>query len=251
MTPDHSDSGDFDTLLRVALDMEARRAPLQRPRWNVPRELEAFWIASLITGADENILKPVSPGEPPAQAEPVSRRSGEPWSATALQGGAEEVSQGLIVDELTREVRVDGRPVALTDREFDLLALLVRSPGQVFSRGQLFEHVWGSRPEWQDEVSVTEHVRRLRQKVEHDPERPRWITTVRGVGWRFVAAGVGDAAGPSRFDLWAERTRLTEKRLESIELGARERRTPMDGVMLELVEEIRRLRAVIAQLENQ
>jgi hypothetical protein len=138
----------------------------------------------------------------------------------------------LIVDELTGEVRVDGRPVALTDKEFDLLALLVRSPGQVFSRGQLFEHVWGSRPNWHDEATVTQHVRQVRHKVEHDPEHPRWITTVRGVGWRFDAVGWGKAAWPSRFDLWAERTHLTEKRLESTELGARERRTPMDRVIL-------------------
>jgi DNA-binding winged helix-turn-helix (wHTH) protein len=251
MTPDHIDSGELDTLLRVALEMEARRAPLDRPHWNGPRELDAFWIASLhriaslITGADENILKPVSSGEPQAQAESVSRRRGEP------QGGAEEVSQGLIVDEVTREVRVNGRPISLTVKEFDLLAFLVRSPGQVFSRKQLLEHVWGSRPEWQDEAIVIEHVRRVRRKVEHDPEHPRWITSVRGVGWRFDAAGVGDAARPSPFDLRAYRTHLTEERLESIERGARERRTLMDRVMLELVGEIRRLRAVITQLQNQ
>jgi DNA-binding response OmpR family regulator len=92
---------------------------------------------------------------------------------------------GLKVDELTREVRIDGKTVELTAKEFDLLAFLVQSPRQVFSRGQLLEHVWSSRSEWQDEATVTEHVRRVRHKVESDPEHPRWITTVRGVGYRF------------------------------------------------------------------
>jgi DNA-binding response OmpR family regulator len=97
----------------------------------------------------------------------------------------EEVANGLKLNELTREVFVEGRAVELTAKEFDLLAFLVRSPRQVFSRGQLLEHVWSSRSEWQDEATVTEHVRRVRHKVEKDPERPRWITTVRGVGYRF------------------------------------------------------------------
>jgi len=85
----------------------------------------------------------------------------------------------------TREVHVDGVRVDLTAKEFDLLAFLVRSPRYVFSRAQLLEQVWSSRSEWQDEATVTEHVRRLRLKIESDPERPRWIVTVRGVGYRF------------------------------------------------------------------
>ena len=94
-------------------------------------------------------------------------------------------TEGLHLDERTREVTVDGSPVDLTAKEFDLLAFLVRSPRQVFSRGQLLEHVWSSRSEWQDEATVTEHVRRVRHKVEKDPEHPKWITTVRGVGYRY------------------------------------------------------------------
>ncbi|MHB1536141.1 MAG: winged helix-turn-helix domain-containing protein [Acidimicrobiales bacterium] len=59
------------------------------------------------------------------------------------------------------------------------------SPRQVFSRAQLLEHVWASRTDWQDEATVTEHVRRLRRKVEKDPDRPLWIVAVLGVGYRF------------------------------------------------------------------
>jgi DNA-binding response OmpR family regulator len=55
----------------------------------------------------------------------------------------------------------------------------------VFSRQQLLEHVWASSSEWQSEATVTEHVRRLRRKVEEDPDQPRWVTTARGVGYRF------------------------------------------------------------------
>jgi DNA-binding response OmpR family regulator len=143
-------------------------------------------VLGLRLGADDYLAKPFSPVELVARVESVLRRSGGRGSGSAAQdGGAEDSSKGLKVNELTREVRVDGQPVVLTAKEFDLLAFLVRSPRQVFSRGQLLEHVWASRPEWQDEATVTEHVRRVRHKVEHDPEHPRWITTVRGVGYRY------------------------------------------------------------------
>jgi len=73
----------------------------------------------------------------------------------------------------------------LTPKEFDLLAFLAASPRQVFSRGQLLEQVWDSSAEWQDPSTVTVHIRRLRQKIEKDPEQPRTITTAWGVGYRF------------------------------------------------------------------
>jgi DNA-binding response OmpR family regulator len=142
-------------------------------------------VLGLRLGADDYLAKPFSPVELVARVESVLRRSGSRSPGPAPQDGADDTGKGLRVDELTREVRVDGRHVALTAKEFDLLAFLVRSPRQVFSRGQLLEHVWSSRPEWQDEATVTEHVRRVRHKVEHDPEHPRWITTVRGVGYRY------------------------------------------------------------------
>jgi two-component system, OmpR family, phosphate regulon response regulator PhoB len=143
-------------------------------------------VLGLRLGADDYLAKPFSPVELVARVESVLRRSGGRGSGSAAQDGvAADSSRGLWVDEPTREVRVDGEPVVLTAKEFDLLAFLVRSPRQVFSRGQLLEHVWASRSEWQDEATVTEHVRRVRHKVEHDPEHPRWITTVRGVGYRY------------------------------------------------------------------
>jgi DNA-binding response OmpR family regulator len=80
---------------------------------------------------------------------------------------------------------VNNEPIELTPKEFDLLAFLAASPRQVFSRGQLLEQVWDSSPDYQDPSTVTVHVRRLRQKIEADPDAPRWIATVWGVGYRF------------------------------------------------------------------
>jgi two-component system phosphate regulon response regulator PhoB len=75
--------------------------------------------------------------------------------------------------------------VPTTAKEFDLLAFLAASPRQVFTREELLRQVWSSSSEWQDPATVTEHVRRLRLKIEAEPDRPRWIVTVRGVGYRF------------------------------------------------------------------
>jgi len=140
-------------------------------------------VLGLRLGADDYIAKPFSPVELVARIESVLRRAVP--RVDPVNPGGSQVSDGMVLNELTREVIIDGQAVELTAKEFDLLAFLIRSPRQVFSRGQLLEHVWSSRSEWQDEATVTEHVRRVRHKVEKDPEKPRWITTVRGVGYRF------------------------------------------------------------------
>jgi two-component system, OmpR family, phosphate regulon response regulator PhoB len=146
-------------------------------------------VLGLRLGADDFLPKPFSPVELVARVETVLRRSQGRAPATATPTAAPAATgapgDGLWVDEVTREVRVDGESIELTAKEFDLLAFLVKSPRQVFSRGQLLEHVWSSRSEWQDEATVTEHVRRVRHKIELDSAKPRWITTVRGVGYRF------------------------------------------------------------------
>jgi DNA-binding response OmpR family regulator len=140
-------------------------------------------VLGLRLGADDFLPKPFSPVELVARVESIMRRVGRGKPAQPAPAAA--VTEGLHLDERTREVSVDGSPVELTAKEFDLLAFLLRSPRQVFSRGQLLEHVWASRSDWQDEATVTEHVRRVRHKVEKDPEHPKWITTVRGVGYRY------------------------------------------------------------------
>jgi DNA-binding winged helix-turn-helix (wHTH) protein len=91
----------------------------------------------------------------------------------------------LVVDRTLHRVELDGQTLDLTPKEFDLLAFLAASPDQVYSREELLEHVWGSTQDWQDPATVTEHVRRLRLKLEADPSNPRWLQTVRGVGYRL------------------------------------------------------------------
>ncbi len=134
-------------------------------------------VLGLRLGADDFLAKPFAPIELVARIDSVLRRARPPKRPVS--------HAGLRIDEAAREVHLRDRRVGLTAKEFDLLAFLCRSPRQVFSRDQLLERVWQSRSEWQDEATVTEHIRRLRQKIEDDPAHPRWITTVRGVGYRF------------------------------------------------------------------
>jgi two-component system, OmpR family, phosphate regulon response regulator PhoB len=154
------------------------------------RGLEGDRIAGLRMGADDYIVKPFSRGELSARIETVLRRTRPAPSA----GASEESSSGLSFGELkinltTREVERSGELIELTAMEFNLLAFLASSPRQVFSRQQLLQNVWASSSEWQDEATVTEHIRRVRRKIEVDPDHPRWITTVRGVGYRFERRG--------------------------------------------------------------
>ncbi len=143
------------------------------------RTAEADRILGLEMGADDYVLKPFSPRELTARVRSVLRRSSREPAGKRLE------FEGLAIDPGTREVRVDGELVELTAREFDLLAFLAASPRQVFSRAQLLSQVWESSPEWQDPATVTVHVRRVRQKIERDPDNPRRLLTVRGVGYRF------------------------------------------------------------------
>jgi DNA-binding response OmpR family regulator len=145
---------------------------------------EADRVIGLKLGADDYVTKPFSAAELSARIESVLRRSvtrPEPRlpSADCL------AFDGLVIDLATREVTVAGVRTEMTAKEFDLLAFLAGSPRQVFSRDQLLKQVWGSSSEWQSDATVTEHVRRLRRKIEDDPDNPRWIVTVRGVGYRF------------------------------------------------------------------
>jgi DNA-binding response OmpR family regulator len=85
----------------------------------------------------------------------------------------------------TREVFLGETTVTLTAKEFDLLSFLASSPRQVFSREQLLDRVWNSSSAWQSTDTVTEHIRRLRKRIETNPDKPRWLTTVWGIGYRF------------------------------------------------------------------
>jgi len=145
------------------------------------RAAEADRVVGLRIGADDYVVKPFSPAELAARIAAVLRRTGGRPAAerTVLEFGE------MTIDMMAREVRLDGVLVEMTAKEFDLLAFFARSPRQVFSREQLLSGVWASSSEWQDAGTVTEHVRRVRRKIEADPENPRWLRTVRGVGYRF------------------------------------------------------------------
>jgi DNA-binding response OmpR family regulator len=136
-------------------------------------------VQALDLGADDFVIEPFVHGEVPARIRSVLRRSRRPGRPAPLTFGR------LSVFLAEREVRVDGCVVETTPLEFDLLARLVAAPRRVFSRTELLEQVWGSSGAWQSPATVTEHIRRLRLKLETDRDRPRWLRTVRGVGYRF------------------------------------------------------------------
>ncbi len=143
------------------------------------RSDEGDVVQGLRLGADDYMVKPCSPRELAARVNTVLRRAGRSSQPAPLE------FEGLHIDLAAHEVMVDGHAVELTPLEFELLVCLARSPRVVVTRAQLLQCVWDSSAEWQTTATVTEHVRRLRAKIEVTPQDPRWIVTVRGVGYRF------------------------------------------------------------------
>lgn len=139
-------------------------------------------IIGLGVGADDYVVKPFSPRELTARVAAVLRRVGE---AAVARPPAQVLDFGeLRIDPNTREVVVRGAPVTLTVREFDLLCYLATHPNRVFTRDQLMDLVWGYAFA-ADTSTVTVHMRRLREKIEHDPSQPCYLLTVWGVGYRW------------------------------------------------------------------
>jgi DNA-binding response OmpR family regulator len=171
-----------------------------RERWPIPVVMltalgdEADRLAGFELGADDYVTKPFSPRELTMRVRSVLRRArvtvpaGPPGSDPASPGlGAPGpgviADRDVIIDLAAHEVRIGGKLVQLTSREYDLLIFLMRNPRQAFTREQLLSEVWG----WTfgDTSTVTVHVRRLREKLEEDPTLPRRIVTVWGVGYRY------------------------------------------------------------------
>jgi two-component system response regulator ResD len=143
------------------------------------RSDEADRVAGLESGADDYVVKPFYPRELAARVRSLLRRSGARTRPSVLE------FDDLTIDTASRQALLRGTPVELTAREFDLLEFLASAPRQAFSRAQLLQRVWGSSSAWQQESTVTEHVRRIRRKLGVEADQSRWIATVRGFGYRF------------------------------------------------------------------
>ncbi|QDX92740.1 DNA-binding response regulator [Brevibacillus laterosporus] len=139
-------------------------------------------IIGLATGADDYVTKPFNPMELLARVKSQLRRY------MRLSGFSEVKTDELVVDDLTinvatHEVKIDGREVKLTPREFAILELLTRHKGIVFSAEKIYERVW-NEPFYQSDNTVMVHIRKIREKIEQNPRKPRYIKTVWGVGYK-------------------------------------------------------------------
>lgn len=142
---------------------------------------EADRVLGLELGADDYLAKPFSPRELVARVRAILRRS----NGAAQSETAPAYAKGVLkIDFATYEVTVAGKPVKLTLKEFELLKFLVHNPNRVLNRDQLLDRVWGGDT-FVTPRTVDVHIRRLRKAIENDDSNPKWILTLRGVGYKF------------------------------------------------------------------
>jgi DNA-binding response OmpR family regulator len=144
------------------------------------RSEEMDRLIGLELGADDYITKPFSPREVVARVRAVLRRTEQSDNVSEIIEAS-----GIRADLSRRSVTVDGSPVDLTANEFDLLTLMLRSPGRVYTRVQLLDATQGTNYEGY-ERTIDQHIKNLRQKIEPNPHQPRYILTVRSVGYKFT-----------------------------------------------------------------
>jgi DNA-binding response OmpR family regulator len=172
-----------------------------RERWPIPVVMltalgdETDRLAGFEIGADDYVTKPFSPRELAMRVRSVLRRARGAGLPPAAADTGVVHDRELSVDLAAHEVRLAGKLIQLTSREYDLLVFLMRNPRTAFTREQLLSEVWS----WSfgDTSTVTVHVRRLREKLEPDPTMPKRIVTVWGVGYRYEPDG-GPATGGFR-----------------------------------------------------
>jgi DNA-binding response OmpR family regulator len=140
---------------------------------------EADAVLGLEAGGDDYVTKPFGLAELRSRIRAVLRRAG------TRSGGEDRMTVGPItLDRAQREVRVDGKPVRLTFSEFELLDALMTEPGRLLNRQELLRAIWGDSA-YRDPRAIDVHIRHLREKLEPEPEKPQFILTVRGAGYRI------------------------------------------------------------------
>jgi DNA-binding response OmpR family regulator len=144
-------------------------------------------VLGLELGADDYLTKPFSMLELAARVKAVFRRADHNQAVAAQSAATEQLIEagGLRIDVQRHEAFVDGKPVELTAKEFELLVYFARGPGRVYTRAQLLDQVWGYSHSGY-EHTVNSHINRLRNKIERDPANPVYIQTVWGVGYKFA-----------------------------------------------------------------
>jgi DNA-binding response OmpR family regulator len=142
-------------------------------------------VAGFEAGADDYLAKPFNPRELQVRVEALLRRAGHVAKLNDKQSEGERFEVGeLVIDKRRHEVTLRGEPVELTPLEFQILERLASEPGRAWSRNDLLDEVWSTEYEGYQR-NVDPHINRLRQKIETDPKNPRYVLTVRGVGYKL------------------------------------------------------------------
>lgn len=161
-----------------------------RERYNIPilllsgRNPDSNVLDGFNAGADDYLIKPFNPLEFTARVRALLRRYMELNPNSKRQENLEIHIGPLYLNARSHYVAVDGKPVALTPMEFDILALLASDPNKVFSPDDIFEQVWGEKI-YETNNTVITHIRKMRDKIEKDPKHPKIILTVWGIGYKI------------------------------------------------------------------